>query len=696
MEKEQILKVIRENKKEAYDIKDLALLLNMTTTSEFVKLNKLLNQLVDECLVFQTAKNKFVPAETVKIARGIIRINAKGVGYVDFSEDESIVFDPKDLHGAMHLDEVSYRYDDSHHGKVIKIIHRNYKYVIGTFSANRKGTLFFDADDSKILSRFKILNQKKYHLVDGLKAQVEIVSYGDMIQANIVSIIGHKNDPGVDIKSILMSFDVDYEFTQEVLQEANAISQVVLPQEYQGRRDLRDIYTCTIDGDDAKDFDDAISISKNESGYNLKVSIADVSHYVKEQSAIDKEAFKRGNSTYVLERVVPMLPHVLSNGICSLNPNVDRLAITCDMDLDEQGNVINYQLYPSVINSNHRMTYHQVNQLLDGVEIQEYEDSKHHFILMQELASIIQKVRKNEGAIDFDKQEAEIVLDSKGKVADVRLRIRKDAERMIESFMILANETVATHLRWLEYPCLYRVHELPKEAKLRQFVSFVNILGYKFKGHITNIDSASLQQCLEFFKEKEEYPVVSTLMLRSMTKARYDALPLGHYGLGLENYCHFTSPIRRYADLVVHRSLRKYCFTQDYHDLEAFRLKMEEYGQQTSSCERKSADAEFAVVDLKKCEYMKQHLGQAFKGVISSITKFGMYVELANTIEGLVHVKDLNDDHYSYVESSLMLVGQRTNKTYKLGQQVMVKCVSANLETRTIDFVLVEKRRGNK
>lgn len=695
--KSQLLKVIEENKKEAYDIKSLALILNMTSTSSFVKLNKALNELIDEYLIVLTQKNTYIAASQAKITKGIISINTRGAGFVDVSEDESIHFNQDVINGALNKDEVLYRYDNNGEGIVLKILNHSKEYIVGTFNANSKGTLFFDADDAKVVNRFKILNLKDYKIIEGLKARVKIVKYGEMIQARIVEIIGHKDDPGVDISAVLLNFDIVSKFPDEVNDELKKIKDYVEEKDYANRIDLRNEFTCTIDGDDSKDFDDAVSIERKENLYNLKVSIADVSYYVKDNTPLDNEASKRGTSTYVCDRVVPMLPHYLSNGICSLNPHVDRLTITCDMDIDNNGKVVNYSIYPSVINSNERMTYKDVNLILENDEMicNKYNDIKDKFLLMHELSLIIRHNREQNGAIDFEKEESKIIVDKKGRVVDIVLRERKESERIIEDFMVLANETVAKHTKWLEIPTLYRIHEQPKLKKLETFARFASVLGYKFKGSLATIRSNELQKCLDYFKDENEYPIVSTLMLRSMAKAKYDPKCLGHYGLGLEEYCHFTSPIRRYPDLIMHRALRKYCFDKciDPEVIKNDELLMEELALSTSDAERRSTEAERSVDDMKKAEFMQSHIGEVFDGVISSVVNFGFFVELPNTIEGLVHIRDMSDDYYKFNQSDLSLVGERTNNVYKLGQIVKVKCVRASKEEKSVDFILVKEKK---
>ena len=453
----------------------------------------------------------------------------------------------------------------------------------------------------------------------------------------------------------------------------------------------------TIDGEDARDLDDAISIEKTEQGYRLYVHIADVSHYVTAGSALDKEAYARGTSVYVVDRVVPMLPHALSNGICSLNPKVDRCTLTCMMEINRKGTVIDYQIYPSVINSDERMTYTAVNAILEGDEQvqKQYPHLLKMCLDMKVLSGIIRKRREKLGAIDFDTNEAKILVNEKGKPVDIVLRERKEAERIIEDFMIAANETVAAHVRWLEIPSMFRIHEQPEPKRIREFARIAKTLGYTFTGGIQNVYPAQLQAMLKEAKGEDNYSVLSTFMLRSMQKARYDRRCIGHFGLALKNYLHFTSPIRRYPDLVVHRMLRKYFFEglQDSEKMARDEQWIEDAAYQASERERNAIDAERAVEDMKKAEYMEGRIGRQYDGVISGITRFGLFVELANTVEGLVHISTIDDDYYHYDDETKCLIGEHSANVYRMGQRVRVVCVAANRFKREIDFELVVKKK---
>lgn len=455
----------------------------------------------------------------------------------------------------------------------------------------------------------------------------------------------------------------------------------------------------TIDGDDAKDLDDAISLKKLDNGnYQLGVHIADVSYYVEEGSALDKEAINRGTSIYLVDRVIPMLPHKLSNGICSLNPNVDRFTISCIMEINGKGKVIDHKIIPSIIHSSYRMTYNNVNKILDGdfPLQQQYKDVVPMFFLMEELAMILRKARDQRGSIDFDVNEGKVIVDKNGKAIDVVLRQRGTSDKIIEEFMLKANETIAEHFKWLDLPFIYRVHEYPKEKKLTQFQSIIKPLGYTIKGSLGNIYPKELSKIVEMSKGTDEHTIISTLLLRCMQKARYDEQCLGHYGLADEYYTHFTSPIRRYPDLLVHRLIRNYLFEERFDKAKHFDKIIPQLAEQSSNMERRAIDIEREVEDMKMAEYMSHHIGEEFEGMISSVTSFGFFVELPNTIEGLVHISDLLDDYYVYDEKTLMLVGERTKKQFKISDKVKVRVVSCNTKEKTIDFELVGQRKKFK
>ncbi len=682
-----------------YTVRDLADIFDMKSTECFVELNKMINTLESQFILVRDRNDCYCSAKEAGCFQGKIKVNRRGFGFLDL-DDEHSIFVPKDkLNTAMDQDLVIVQTQDNiknnPEGEVVRILERGTTQIIATY--RRQKSLVLVSDDERITQELKVLNQKATRAVEGLKVQCTIKKVSDPMHVEITQVLGHENDPGVDILAVLHSHGIVSDFNKEVLRELEGIHDHVLPEELAGRIDLREETIVTIDGDDSKDLDDAISISRTEQGFKLGVHIADVSHYVKEGSALDIEACRRGTSTYVCDRVVPMLPHYLSNGICSLNEGVERCTLSCEMEFDEYGDVIDYRIFPSVIRSNARMTYRNVNKILaNDVEMcHKYASLVEMFQMMQECAIIIRRKRIAYGAIDFDRDEAKIIVDKKGRVTDIKLRERGLSERIIEDFMVSANECVARHAKWLQVPLLYRVHESPSLKKMQNFSKITTILGYRFKGSLQDLHPQQLQHCLLTFKSDESYPVVSSMMLRSMQKARYDRTCTGHFGLGLQEYAHFTSPIRRYPDLIVHRMLRKYCIEAcaDPQQLKNDELKMEELQETTSDCERRATEAEREVDDMKKAEYMKKHVGETFEAVISSITKFGFYVELDNTVEGLVHIQDLRDDYYHYHEQSLSLMGERSGKIFKLGQRVQVKLIAANKEKREISFVLARTKQ---
>ncbi len=699
--RDQIIDLIEKSPKGFYDIEKLAKETNQVSASQFVALNKIINQLEDEFLLVRNSQNFFLTAKQAGIEKGIIKVNRKGFGFIDF-EDYSIYISADSLYGAMDLDEVAVQRisqeKENPEGKVIKILKRKNTHCIGVLEY-RKGKVVAFLDDVRLSGPTKVTNLKDFKFVAGTKAKFKITKYTQPMELEIEQLLGHKDDPGVDILSILLEYDIEPEFPKEVIKQSEAISQEVLEKQKKGRKDLTNKVTVTIDGDDSKDFDDAITIEKVGKNFKLGVHIADVSYYVEEGSPLDIEARKRGTSTYVADRVVPMLPHILSNGICSLNPQVERLTLTCEMEIDPEGNVVNYELAPSVICSTERMTYHNVNQILEGdpVVIKKYQHLGDLFTMMKDCADRIRKRRVQDGAIDFDKKEAKIIVDKDGHVRDIQIRERKESEKIIEDFMICANEVVAKHMRWLELPSLYRVHETPTPKKMKEFARVSLQLGHKFKGNTENIHPLEIQKCLdEYHQDEDIYPVLSTLMLRAMQKARYDRKCLGHFGLALKEYLHFTSPIRRYPDLIVHRMLRKYVFNSctDVETLQNDEVLMDDLSLETSERERASTEAERDVDDMKKAEYMEDHVGLIAEGIISSITRFGFFVELENTIEGLVHIQTLSDDHYLFDESNLMLIGERTKKMYRLGQRVKIRCTGASKRNKTVDFQLLKPKKN--
>lgn len=580
-------------------------------------------------------------------------------------------------------------------GKIIGVLEHQLTELVGTFQKNRTYG-FVVPDNGKIPVDIFVPQEKSMGAMNGHKVVVKITNYGSHgknPEGQVIDIIGHINDPGTDVLSIVKAYDLPVEFPDAVMQYLKNIPDEVDEKDKAGRVDFRDVDTVTIDGEDAKDLDDAITLTANEKGYQLGVHIADVSHYVTENSILDKEAYKRGTSVYLVDRVIPMLPHKLSNGICSLNQGCDRLALSCIMDIDNKGNVVGHRICETLINVNRRMTYTNVKKILVDKEasvIEEYKELIPMFERMGELAAILRKKRFQRGSIDFDFPETKIILDKDGHPLEVKPYDRNVATKIIEEFMLIANETVAEDYFWQEIPFLYRSHENPDMEKIQKLSTFINNFGYSIHTG-DEIHPKELQKLLEKIDGTDEENLIARLTLRSMKRAQYTTECVGHFGLAAKYYCHFTSPIRRYPDLQIHRIIK-----ENLHGgLKQIRFKhyqnlLPEVAKHTSTTERRADDAERDTDKVKMVEYMEKHMGEEFDGVISGMTAWGMYVELPSTIEGMVSVTSLRDGYYIYDENHYEMVNETTGRTFKLGQKVTVKVVATNKILRTIDFELSE------
>lgn len=695
---QQILDVIERKNYKGMDVKRLARELGLEDSESYKLLIKELNHLQEQDILFCDMAHRYYTADQMGYFKGVLKLNAKGFGFVE--QEETSVFIGRDNLGlGMQNDVVMARVwenpDGTKEGEILKIIEHNTKLVMGTIKI-KEGKRFFLADSNTINRRFKVSNLDDFKIVNDSKVLLKIDRYDATLTGHIDKVVGYKYDPGVDILSILYEHNIWPDFPEAVMKEITKVPDHVLEEDKVGRRSLLDKQIITIDGEDARDLDDAISIEEIEHGYRLGVHIADVSYYVREGMEVNAEAYERGTSVYVTDRVVPMLPHALSNGICSLNPKVERLTLTCMMDINAQGEVFSHEVFPSYIKTTERMTYTKVNEILANDEdaCKEYAHILTLCKNMEKLSACIRKRRDALGAIDFDTKEAKIIVNAKGKPVDIVLRDRGIAERMIEDFMVAANECVAAHIKWLEVPSIYRIHETPDPKKMREFARIATTLGYKLVADVNHVYPKQLQEFLLSAKDDEKYPVLSVFMLRSMQKARYDAKCLGHFGLGLKEYLHFTSPIRRYPDLIVHRMLRKYCFSDEVnvHKMRGDEKWIEQCATQCSVRERIAVEAERDVDDMKKAEYMEQYIGEEYEGVISGITKFGMFVELDNTIEGLVHVSTLKDDYYAYDDANKVMVGERTGKKYAMGQKVQVRVEDASRYKKQVDFELLDAK----
>ena len=703
--REEIIELLGKEKR-ALSATEICDKLNLNTAGELKKLLDDLRILEEGYTVYRSNKDKYMLFENSHLLKGRLSVNKKGFGFVIVDgRDEDIYIDAKNMNGALNNDlvvveELKGQNGKKTEGRVVKVLKKENNLIVGEYKII-DGNPHFIPDDKKLRMEIILDNKDLDDLVDGHKIQVSIVKEMGKYKylGEVVKIIGHKNDPGVDILSIIYDHGINDVFTDEVMEEVNALPSEVLDSNRKGRKDLTDMTIFTIDGDDTKDIDDAISISKKGENYILGVHIADVSYYVKEGTALYKEAYSRGTSVYLVDRVVPMLPHKLSNGICSLNPNVDRLAISCIMEITPNGKIVSHDIFESIIRSRIQMTYKKVNKILNDEETPEgYEPFKDDLKLMWELAKILRKEKLSRGYLDFDVDEPKILVDENCKPYDVVLRERGKGENMIEDFMIAANETVAEHVFYMGLPFVYRVHEVPDNEKVEEFLNSISMLGYHIVGDRNFVYPKSMKKILDQLRDKEGFEILSTLLLRCMKKAVYKPENLGHYGLASKCYTHFTSPIRRFPDTTVHNLLRKYIFNEP-NDKELNRLI--EYWEENlpalcdhaSEKERDSIDCERDVESMKMAEYMESHIGEEYDGTISSVMNFGLFVQLDNMIEGLVHISEIKGDYYTFDETTHTLRGEKKGKMYKLGQKVRVVVTNASKENSTIDFNLVE---GNK
>ena len=699
--REKILQML-ENSNKSLTIEEIDTLLNISSIEETKELVKTINKMEQEGEVYRTHKNKYMPFARSPFKQGILRMNKKGFGFVDMGNDDDVFINRDNIRDALDGDTViieitEVKKDGRREGRILKIAKRNIKNIVGEIYF-KKGKAYVTPDDKKLNMIIEIEKNKHMGTVDGNKVVVNVNPEGKngVFKGEVTKVLGHKNDPGVDILSIVYKYDLKDTFDEETINELDNIPEEVKEEEKVGRRDLTKEMIFTIDGSDTKDIDDAISVDKLENGnYKLGVHIADVSYYVREGSAIDKEAMERGTSVYLVDRVIPMLPHKLSNGICSLNPNVERLAMSCVMEINSKGETVDYEIFESVIKSRIQMNYKNVNEILEHDNIPEgYEPYSDKLKEMLELSHIIRKARDDRGNLDFAVDEAKILVDEACHPTAIVLRERGEGEKMIEDFMIQANETVARHIFYMELPFIYRVHEEPKEDKIRGFLGTLSTMGYHLEGDIKDLKPKTIQRLLNFLKTTKEFKILSSQLLRNMQKAVYLPKNLGHYGLASSCYTHFTSPIRRYPDTTVHRLLRTYMFQHklDEETIKHWEAKLPLIAEHSSHQERESVDCEREVESMKMAEYMEDHIGEEFTGMISSITNFGMFVELDNMVEGLIRLEDMKD-FYIYDETKQTLTGEKTKKKYTLGDIIKVKVERASKEEKQIDFSIVEVKK---
>lgn len=682
--------------------KELAVFMQVKP-EEREELKVILNELVKDGKLQLTKRGKYMKGDGMPAGLiGTFISNSRGFGFVEIAGREQDLFIPEsEVNGAFHMDQVQVELLKGQHGKrpeakVVAVIARGITRIVGTYD---KATSFgfVIPDNEKISTDIFVPKERSKGAVTGHKVVVELTSYGDnkhKPEGKIVEILGHVNDPGVDIISIIKGFDLPTEFPERVLNQAQRVAKEVSEADMAGRKDLRSLPMVTIDGEDAKDLDDAVSVSKQGENYVLGVHIADVTNYVQENSALDREAKDRGTSVYLVDRVIPMLPHVLSNGMCSLNMGEDRLALSCIMTVNPKGDVVDYEIAETVINVDERMSYTDVNKILEEEDkelLERYEKQVPMFFLMKELSGFLREKRRKRGSIDFDFPESKIVLDKDGKPLSIKPYERNTATKLIEDFMLLANETVAQHFYWLEAPFVYRTHENPDPEKILKLGTFINNFGYfiKVKSGDNEIHPKEIQKLLGKIEGTDEEALISRLTLRSMKRAQYSTECTGHFGLACQYYCHFTSPIRRYPDLQIHRVIKEQLRGKlSENRLEHYNGLLPEVAKHSSEMERRADEAERETDKLKKAQYMQDRIGDIYEGVISGITAWGIYVELPNTVEGMIHVSRLYGDYYYYSEESYEMIGRDSGRRFKLGQKIKIMVDGVDYLQKSVDFVL--------
>ncbi len=707
----KLLSFMKEEDYKPMTVSEIEEYFGLSEADEFRELVKTLVKMEAQGQIVRSRSNRYGLPERMNLMRGRFIGNAKGFGFVAPEEEgmDDVFIPPHEINGALNGDTVLIRVvkessGDRREGTVTKIVERHKTSFVGTYQANR-GFGFVVTDDKRMNMDIFVTKDDSLGAVDGHKVVVEITHWPDETKSAagmITEILGHKNDPGVDILSILYKYEIPPEFPEEVVAAAAAVPDEIDPKDIIGRRDLRNEVIVTIDGADAKDLDDAVTVKKNSDGtYKLGVHIADVSFYVTEGSILDEEAYERATSVYLTDRVIPMIPHRLSNGICSLNPQVDRLTLSCEMVIDGSGRVVSHEIFQSVINTTERMTYTDVYQILEHADenpelMERYASLVPMFKDMAELAQVLRNKRMGRGSIDFDFKESKVIVDEDGWPTDIVLRERTVAERLIEEFMLAANETIAEHFHRMELPFIYRIHEDPKPEKLERFFEFVTNFGIVIKGSGNSVHPKALQEIIRSIEGMPEEPVISTMLLRSLQQAKYYPESLGHFGLSTDYYTHFTSPIRRYPDLIVHRLIRTYLVEEDTSKETVFKWQkqMDEIADHTSSRERRAVDAERDTDALKKAQYMSDKVGEEFEGIVSSITNFGMFIELENTVEGLVHISNMTDDYYRFDDRTMMMIGERTARQFRIGDEVKIRVTNVTIEESSVDFEIVDMVRS--
>lgn len=698
--KEIVYKFICDEMYVPMKIKELAIVLGVKK-EERPQLEEILLELMAEGKISLSKRGKYTKAEESQLV-GVFTAHPKGFGFVTIEgEDEDIFIPESKVKDALHMDKVQiivspFATGRRKEGVIVKVLERGMKQIVCTYEESK--TFGFGVPDNKRFgSDIFIPRERSKGAVRGHKVVVEITKYaqpGKSPEGKVVEILGHINDPGTDILSIVRAYDLPVDFSEKIMHQVENVAKEVSTADMAGRMDLRNTVMVTIDGEDAKDLDDAVSLTMDGENYVLGVHIVDVTNYVQEHSALDVEALKRGTSVYLVDRVIPMLPHALSNGICSLNAGENRLALSCIMMINPKGEVIDHTIAESVIKVDTRMSYTSVKKILadkDEAEIEKYKDLVPMFEKMEELAAILRKKRMKRGSIDFDFPETKVILDAEGNPIDIKPYDRNVATKIIEDFMLIANETVASDYFWQELPFVYRTHDNPDEEKIRKLSMFINNFGYHIHLGGEDVHPKELQKLLEKIEGSPEEALISRLTLRSMKQAKYTTSCTGHFGLAAKYYCHFTSPIRRYPDLQIHRIIKENLRGRmNEKRIQHYEQILNEVAKQSSEMERRAEEAERETVKMKKVQYMEQFIGEEFEGVVSGVMEWGIFVELPNTVEGLIRVTELKDDYYHFIEEAYEMVGERTGKVYKLGQVLRVRVEAVDKNNRTIDFSLVE------
>ena len=699
---QEILKLLKDKKNTSLTSIEINDYLDLNTVDEYSELENVLEKLCQEGKIYYSEKKRrYTPIENTNYKTGRLLVNPKGYGFVvldpSFNEDD-IYINGSNLQDAKNNDIVIIEIINkgSREGKVVRVLKRDDSTLVG--EVYQKDNRYYVSPDKQGYSDILIPNDRIKGAVPGHKVLIKPMKEGHEYVGEVLRIIGHKNDVGVDILSYVYQYEFDPVYSEEVMNAVEKIPTEVSFTDMEGRTDLRSEVIFTIDGDDTKDIDDAISIHKlSDEMYELGVHIADVSHYVEKDGIIDKDAYDRGTSVYLVDRVIPMLPHKLSNGICSLNPNADRLALSCVMQINNKGHVKDYKIFKSVIRSKKQMTYNCVNEILENNTVPEgYQEFVEKLNLMNELSNILRKKMVNHGYLEFNRPEPKILVDKNCHPYQIELRSQRTGEKIIENFMIVANETVAGYIEDMKVPGIYRVHDKPNKEKLQVFLKFLNQKGYNFKADLNKFKATDYQRLLKLFEGKDNEVILNTLAIQTMAKAKYSDINIGHFGISSRRYSHFTSPIRRYPDLTLHRLVKEYTEHNDSKTVSYWQKKLFDISNQSSKKEQDAINCERDVEKMKKAEYMEDHIGEIYTGVISGVAEFGIFVELENTVEGLVRIDEIPGDHYLYSKDLNAMLGRKNKNKYVYGDKVTVEVIKASRETAQVDFRIVKENQNEK